>query len=392
MLYGWSNPEVIKNRMFLDTSTEPNIFFSIIIPCYQEQGVIGKTLEQFFKQTYPKTLYEVFVVIRQEDTETKEEIQLFLEKHVDLPCKLIQFEDGVKRKPRHLNEALVQTKGNYIAVFDAEDIVHPELLEKVNTNIVLNGESVIQTTISLTNWSSSIFSLHACLEYYMWFQSRLPWFAKQELTPLGGTGVFFPRSVILNQHGWEESHLTEDAKIGVDFSIENIPVRVIGDERYATIEHVPFTLSHFIRQRTRWTMGFFQIVKEGNWKRLSPLKQIIFLSVFLYPVLSVVFYLGLIFSVVIRLEMPLLLSLFTFLPLGLLLFQFGIIFIALFEMLKNRKEKWKFPLAFFLFIVTYLPYQIIMVISTIRAIFRLAVSDMSWEKTSHINARKSLSL
>jgi len=91
--------------------------------------------------------------------------------------------------------------------------------------------------------------------------------------PLGGNTVFFAREVIEQVGGWDERNLTEDADIGIRISCLGERVRVVYDDRYVTREETPPSLTHFIKQRTRWCQGFLQTLKKGEWRRLPTFEQ-----------------------------------------------------------------------------------------------------------------------
>ena len=132
-----------------------------------------------------------------------------------------------------------------VTIFDAEDDIHPEIFNVINT-VLLNEEvSVVQGGVQLMNYQSKWYSVLNVLEYFFWFKSRLHYHARLGMTPLGGNTVFFTRDVLQRVGGWDEQDLTEDADIGIRISLLGEQMRVIYDDRYVTREEngaeVPFT-------------------------------------------------------------------------------------------------------------------------------------------------------
>jgi hypothetical protein len=75
------------------------------------------------------------------------------------------------------------------------------------------------------------------------------------------------------------------------------------------------------------------------------------------------------------------------LPLLLLVVQFVILVVGMYEFTVSYKKKfaWYTPLKMALY---FYPFQIILGLSTARAIFRLITGQMNWEKTTHIGAHR----
>ena len=78
-----------------------------------------------------------------------------------------------KNKPKALNAALPHCSGAITGVFDAEDDVHPALLQRVDQCFSRTHADVVQAGDQLMNFRSSWLTVRNVLEYYFWFRSRL---------------------------------------------------------------------------------------------------------------------------------------------------------------------------------------------------------------------------
>ena len=134
-----------------------------------------------------------------------------------------------KNKPRALNTALPYCRGDVVGVFDAEDQVHPQLLEHVDHAFRATGADVVQGGVQLINFHSSWYSLHNCLEYFFWFRSRLHLHASKGFIPLGGNTVFVRTDVLRAANGWDGTCLAEDCDLGVRLSSRGAKVVVAYD-------------------------------------------------------------------------------------------------------------------------------------------------------------------
>jgi cellulose synthase/poly-beta-1,6-N-acetylglucosamine synthase-like glycosyltransferase len=186
-----------------------------------------------------------------------------------------------RNKSTGLNSALLSGKchGDVIGVFDAEDVVHPDLLTHVDHAFRSENADVVQGGVQLLNFYSSWYALRNCLEYFFWFRSRLHLQAEKGFITLGGNTVFVKRELLepkrgsSEQWGWDESCLAEDCELGVRLSSAGKKVVVAYSPEMVTREETPDTIQSFVKQRTRWNQGFLQVYKKGTWKRLPTNRQ-----------------------------------------------------------------------------------------------------------------------
>jgi hypothetical protein len=134
-----------------------------------------------------------------------------------------------KHKPKALNTALPECRGDIVGVFDAEDDVHPAFLRLVEARFEESRADVVQAGVQLMNVRTSWWSLRNCLEYYVWFRSRLHFHADQRFIPLGGNTVFTRTALLRRAGGWDPQCLAEDCEIGVRLSTGGARVAVAYD-------------------------------------------------------------------------------------------------------------------------------------------------------------------
>lgn len=388
MIYSWLDEEKIKKNEMPKQPDLPQIKFSIIIPCRHEQEVIGTTLQNLIKQTYSKNNYEIIIPIKEDDTETIHEVKKFINKNTDIHTKLVIFNTEPTNKPHSLNEALKFAKGDYIVVFDAEDDVNPRLLDFINSTVQKEGRVIIQTGVALMNIFSNWYCLHGILEYYLWFSSRLHWYADKGIMTLGGVGIFIPKEIITKLGGWNDKFLTEDAKLGIDASVAGHRFRVLCEEKYSIKEEIPSSLTSFLKQRTRWIQGFLQILLDAKWTKLTFEKQIYFLTLILFPFFQIILYVWTIYSIALAPKLPLQIVFISLIPTGILIYQIAIEIAHLIQMLSVRKKIKFLPILLITFLITFLPYQIILSFSALRAVIRQIRGNNSWEKTTHTNSHR----
>ncbi len=393
MLYTWDQPEAYQRAKAPQQFLPPEKSFTVLLPARHEEEVIQTTIERVVRANYPKHLVEAVVVCAADDLGTiakaQEKIEQLKQQGLDT-VRVITFSDGPINKPHGLNVGLAATSNQVVTIFDAEDDIHPDIFNIVNTVMLQEGVKVVQCGVQLMNYSSNWYSTLNVLEYFFWFKSRLHYHARLGTIPLGGNTVFFSRDVLERLGGWDENNLTEDADIGIRLSVMGERVRVVYDDRYVTKEETPPTLGHFIRQRTRWSQGFLQTLKKGDWRRLPSIEQKL-LAVYTLGFPTAQAALGLYVPVslvmMFTVKTPVLIAIILWLPFYLLAAHFTLTIIGLYEFTDAHglKPSWETPL---IMAVSYLPYQWVLAFAALRATFRELRGVKNWEKTHHVGAHR----
>ncbi len=392
LVYTWNNPLKYFKKKRHFPYENPFYSFTAMIPAHHEEEVIAKTIKSIDAIDYPENKKQIFILINKKDNaptinEAKKVIAKLKKKNI----KLIVF-GGKPGKSEGLNIGLNKSSKDIVTIFDAEDRVHPDLFKAVNTIFVREGADVVQSGVQLMTFEKDWYSLFNVLEYYFWFKSSLHFFAESNAVPLGGNTVFFRRHLMQKIGGWDTDCLTEDADVGIRLSTLGINTSIFYDEELATREQTPPSIASFIKQRTRWNQGFMQIFFKGDWMRLHSFRQKLFmLYVLLWPfVQAVLFFFIPIFLVSsFFIKMPIALSLISFLPLYIL-FIFGVFSnLAIYDFTKRYNRKYSFWLIPKIFLMI-IPFQMLLGISALRAMYRQMFGQLNWEKTEHLKVNDNL--
>jgi glycosyltransferase XagB len=390
LLYAWDDTKTLDNNAAPKKYFEPHLSFSALIPARNEEAVISDTIAEIEAIKYPASLKEIIVICKSDDIGTITKVQEIIQKHKQAKIKLATFDDEPVNKPHALNVGLSKARNEIVVVFDAEDQPHPEIYSIINTVMLRDNVAVVQAGVQLMNYKSNWFSAINVLEYFFWFKSSLHYFASKGAVPLGGNTVFFKRKLLNKYGGWDEECLTEDADIGIRLSANKIKTRVIYDEAYVTREETPTDIKGFIKQRTRWNMGFMQLILKGDWMRLPKLSQrLLILYILTLPELQAFSFIFIPLSIftMITYKMPVLFTMFTIVPAIMLLLQVIIYSVGLFEFTRAYQVRYSIftPLRVILF---FLPFQLMLGVSAFRALVRIITGNVHWEKTIHINAHR----
>ena len=383
-LYIWDSPERIAAAGRPAEYAPPRHGFTVLLPARHEADVIGETLRRLGEARYPRDLVELMVICTADDTETIAAAER-AKRESGLSNATVLVFTGEPGKSRAMNLGLAAAKHELVTIFDSEDDVSPEIFSIVDTIFQERDVDVLQCGVQLMDYSSHWFSAHNVLEYFFWFKSRMHYFARQGAVPLGGNTVFFRARDLLEVGGWDEHGLTEDADLGIRLSIAGKRFDVMYDAAHVTREEVPHSTQAFIKQRTRWNQGFLQIIRKGEWLKLPGVrKKVLVGSVLTAPTfMAVVIACAPLFIFIgATTKMPVAVSLVTFIPLFLAGVMLLTSILGLYEF--GKDQGLKITLWHYLsLILTFLPYQGILMLSAVRASYREMTGSRGWEKTVH---------
>jgi cellulose synthase/poly-beta-1,6-N-acetylglucosamine synthase-like glycosyltransferase len=389
-LFIWEEPEQALLNSAPTVYRQPQLSFTILLPARHEEEVYRDTIQKVYDLNYPRKLVQIMAICREDDTGTIAEARAKINELRDPNVQLVIFNDKPINKPHGLNLALQVSKGDIVTIFDAEDEPHPDILQVINTTYLNEQVDVVQSGVQLMNHNTKWFCFLNVLEYFFWFKSSLHFFASVGMTPLGGNTVFVRRDLMQRLGGWDENCLTEDADLGIRLCLSEARVRIIYDDEFVTKEETPHTIEQFIKQRTRWNQGFIQILFRGRWLKLPNLSQrLLALYVLILPEVQAFFTLMIPVSIVMFffVKLPVWMAMFTFMPFYCFILAMFIDLAGLHEFVKVHNRQWSWREAGML-LIAFMPYQILLGIGAIRAVYRFLKGASNWEKTAHIGQHR----
>jgi len=390
-LYIWETPENAWLNRAPTVYRDPCLSFTILLPAKNEEDVYRETIQKVYDLNYPGELVQIMAICREDDPGTIAEAQAKIDELGDPNVQLLIYNDYPISKPHGLNLGLQVARGDIVTIFDAEDEPHPDILNIINTTMLNEDVDAVQSGVQLMNHNTRWFCFLNVLEYFFWFKSSLHFFSRIGMTPLGGNTVFVRRELMEQLGGWDETCLTEDADLGIRLSLSHARIRILYEDEFVTREETPHTIKQFIKQRTRWNQGFIQILFKGEWLKLEKLSQRLLafyvlvlpevqaLFAILVPVAIIMFFL---------VKLPLWLAMLTFAPLYCFILDVFMDIAGLHEFLKAHKQKWSWREAFIL-VLAFFPYQWLLSLGALRAVYRAVKGSTNWEKTAHIGQHRS---
>ena len=171
---------------------EPLPVYTVMVALYREAEVAAQLVASLERLDWPRARLDVKLVCEADDHATLAAIRaLGPPRHfeiVEVPAM------APRTKPKALSYALPGVRGDYVAIFDAEDRPHPGQLKEAYQAFRSAPEDVacLQAPLVIANmrqsWTSALFAL----EYAALFRRILPVLARYRMPlPLGGTSNHF---------------------------------------------------------------------------------------------------------------------------------------------------------------------------------------------------------
>ena len=179
-----------------------------------------------------------------------------------------------RTKPKACNYGLSFCRGEYVTIYDAEDIPEPDQLRKAVHAFRTGPESLVcvQAALNYFNSAENYLTRMFTLEYSYWFDYMLPGLDRLGLPiPLGGTSNHFRVDRLRELGAWDPFNVTEDADLGIRASAQGYTVGIIDSTTY---EEANRAYKNWIRQRSRWIKGYMQTWLVHNRNPIRLLRRI----------------------------------------------------------------------------------------------------------------------
>jgi glycosyltransferase XagB len=237
--------------------------YTVLVPLYREEAVVEALIGALQGLEYPADKLQVIFLLEADDAETAHAL-----KKAGMPAGfewLVVPPGGPRTKPNALNHGLARASGDFLTVYDAEDVPDPEqlkdsvrLFDGARPNAVC-----LQAHLVIDNVADSWLALMMAIEYAALFDATKSGFAAMSLpVTLGGTSNHFRTSTLRDVGGWDAWNVAEDAEMGLRLARSG---GMVIDLPSDTREEAPCGIGSWFSQRRRWHKGYIQtMVSHGR--------------------------------------------------------------------------------------------------------------------------------
>ena len=230
--------------------------YTVLVPLHREERIVAQLHAALERIDWPADRRDVKLIVEADDFATRAAVARAFD---GPPYEIVVVPAGLPRtKPKALAYAMIFARGDYVTIYDAEDLPHPGQLREAFAAFGKAGADLacLQAPIIVEDPAASLMTRLFSIEYAALFDGLLPALAALRLPlPLGGTSNHFRRGALERVGGWDPFNVTEDADLGIRLARFGYRSATL---TLPTWEEAPATLGAWLRQRTRWFKGWMQ--------------------------------------------------------------------------------------------------------------------------------------
>jgi cellulose synthase/poly-beta-1,6-N-acetylglucosamine synthase-like glycosyltransferase len=223
---------------------------SIIVPVWNEETTVLKTIFSILKLNYPKDKLSIFIVDDGSTDNTWSVLQRFSRSK---QIKLLRKENGGKYTA--LNYALEFVDSELVGCLDADSFVHPEALKRIVAQFEDSEMMAVTPSIKIFE-PKGLLGLIQKAEYMFGIFLRKVFSSLNAIYITPGPFSIFKRSVFREIGGYKHAYNTEDMEIGMRMQKNKMKIGNVHNAFVYTV--APTTLKTLYIQRLRWVYGFIK--------------------------------------------------------------------------------------------------------------------------------------
>jgi cellulose synthase/poly-beta-1,6-N-acetylglucosamine synthase-like glycosyltransferase len=240
-----------------------DLLYAFVIPCLNEEAVIGGTLESLLALTDDSV---VLVVDDASDDRTGDVVRSFDPARVRVLRR--ELPNARLGKGHALNDAVAHLRASdllrgtphakvIVSVFDADGRIEPEALSAVGSYFRDPRSGAVQIGVEMRNASTNLLARLQDMEFTVFTEIFQRARARIGSVGLGGNGQFVRLSALesLGDEPWSDC-LTEDLDLGVRLLVAGwqnhyCPTAAVNQQAVTSVRR-------WLRQRARWFQGHLQ--------------------------------------------------------------------------------------------------------------------------------------
>ncbi|WP_319579291.1 glycosyltransferase family 2 protein [uncultured Methanospirillum sp.] len=247
--------------------------YTLLVPLFHEKEMLPHILSNIAKMDYPREKLDVKILMEEEDEETigkARKLGLFgnieeiitpmtedeYRKFLSIFHPVIIPNAELKTKPRACNYGLKRARGEFVVIYDAEDLPDRDQLKKTVLAFRRLGSeyACIQCLLNFYNPRKNVLTRWFSIEYSYYYDYYIQGLDKIGAPiPLGGTSNHFRMRTLRELGAWDPFNVTEDADLGMRIARKKYKTGVLNSHTY---EEAVTSIRSWIKQRSRWVKGF----------------------------------------------------------------------------------------------------------------------------------------
>jgi biofilm PGA synthesis N-glycosyltransferase PgaC len=260
-----------------------NPLVSVLIPAYNEESVIERSLQSVWNNTYPNI--EIVVVSDGSTDGTVAAINKFIDgrtkSYRQVRPKIVRTKNGLKRvwqrgrtpinrriklvqqrnggKASALNRAMrYHTRGKLVMTLDADSLLHRKAIDNVIKYFDDPAVAAVAANVRIIE-KNSVLGILQRFEHMVGYRSKKFFSIANAELIIGGVGSTYRRSVLQTVNYFDEDTVTEDIGLSMKVAaLGNKQNKLIYAYDVAAMTEGVGDLPTLLRQRYRWKLGNLQ--------------------------------------------------------------------------------------------------------------------------------------
>jgi cellulose synthase/poly-beta-1,6-N-acetylglucosamine synthase-like glycosyltransferase len=241
---------------------------TVQLPIFNEMYVVERLIDAMAAFDYPQDRLEIQVL----DDSTDETVEVVARKVAEWKARGVDIVH-IRRDNRQgfkagaLKDGLTLAKGEFIAIFDADFLPHPDFLRKTIPHFQDPQIGVVQTRWEHINRNYSMltklqaFALDAHFSVEQQGRNAAGYFIN-----FNGTAGVWRRAAIHDAGGWESDTLTEDLDLSYRAQLKGWKFKFL--ENLDSPAELPAAMGAIKSQQFRWTKGAAETARKNLGKVL----------------------------------------------------------------------------------------------------------------------------
>lgn len=278
--------KILKSKSARVEDGEWHPWVDIFISAKNEGRVIANTVKRMFDIDYDQ--FYVWVIDDMSD-DSMPEVLAELRKEYPRLRVVTRAPGSYPGKSAALNDALPLSKGEVVAVFDADAYVEPDFLKKVLPVLAPSHVGAVQAQKRIYEYQTENLPRFQDAEYALDSYFQVGRDLIGGAVELRGNGQLIKRAALIDVNGWNNKAITDDLDLSMRLLINNWDIRFC--PQAAVWEEGVTTIKALMRQRRRWAEGsirryldyIFPLNSPTRLSLVERLDTLVFTVYFLVP-------------------------------------------------------------------------------------------------------------
>ena len=233
---------------------------TIIVPCWNEGGTIGGTIESLLALDYPKDKLSIMVV---DDGSVDNTGAVAREYAARYPNRIGYHYKENGGKWTALNYGISRTRSELVGCLDADSFVDKHALQEIVKLMEQDPGIMAVTPAMKVNKPRKLIEMMQAVEYTFGIFFKKMFDNLSAISVLPGPFSFYRREIFERIGPFKHAHNTEDMEIA--FRMHRHGLKIANAHTAYVYTNVPKTVRSLVKQRTRWSQGFLQNSQDYSY-------------------------------------------------------------------------------------------------------------------------------